>query len=125
MSTLDDFFGDGSDGEVIPECSFCGEIEGELIASIQDAYGPTHWHHKACKEYDATTKGTPITPTWDEAMSNEVWNPTPRFERINDGFCPDCDSKLNDNGFCVGCHIVPALDPDFQQWLAAQSITIE
>jgi hypothetical protein len=53
----------------------------------------------------------------------DVWNPVPRFERINAGICPDCDERLNDNGYCAHCHIVPALDPDFQRWLAAQPIT--
>lgn len=67
-NTLDDFFGDGS-VDNIPECSFCGKAEGELIVSIQDAYGPTHWHHAACKIADDAKKGTSITPTWDEAMS--------------------------------------------------------
>jgi len=45
-NTLDDFFGDGSE-ESVPECSFCGKTEGELEVSVQDAYGPTHWHHAA------------------------------------------------------------------------------
>lgn len=51
----------------IPECSFCGKgwIKGELTVSVQDANGPTHWHHAACKAQDDAGKGT---PTWDEAM---------------------------------------------------------
>jgi hypothetical protein len=71
MSVLDDFFGDGS-ADNTPECSFCGKGEevAPLVVSIQDAYGPTHWHHTACKE-DNATKGTPIIPTWDEAMETE------------------------------------------------------
>ncbi|KKN15652.1 hypothetical protein LCGC14_0983880 [marine sediment metagenome] len=70
-STLDDFFGDGSE-ESVPECSFCGEAEGELIVGVQDAYGPTHWHHATCKAKDDATKGTPLTPTWDEAMEISI-----------------------------------------------------
>ena len=46
MSTLDDFFGDGKTAK--PECSFCGKQTGELIVTISDAYGPTHWMHKDC-----------------------------------------------------------------------------
>jgi len=69
MSTLDDFFGDGS-ADNTPECSFCGGIDGELVVSVQDAYGPTHWHHKACEEADTAKKGTSITSTWDEAIDN-------------------------------------------------------
>ncbi len=66
-NTLSDFFGDGSSDNT-PECSFCGETEGELIVSVQDACGPTHWHHMACKEADDAKKGKPLTPTWDEAI---------------------------------------------------------
>lgn len=47
-----------------------------------------------------------------------VSDPVPRFKRIENGICPDCDNKLND-GYCVDCHIVPALDPGFQAWLTA------
>jgi hypothetical protein len=66
--TLSDFF--GSSDDPIVECSFCGQGEeaGPLVVGIRDAYGPTHWHHVACKEAADATKGTPITPTWDEAM---------------------------------------------------------
>ncbi len=67
MSTLDDFFGDGSEDST-PECSFCGQQDGELIVSIQDASGPTHWHHADCRVADDTRKGTLIVPTWDEAI---------------------------------------------------------
>lgn len=66
-STLNDFFGDGS-ADNIPECLFCGGTEGELVVSISDHYGPTHWHHVACEEAANAKKGTPVTPTWDEAM---------------------------------------------------------
>lgn len=66
MKTLDDFF--GSSDEAIEECSFCGETEGELIVSVRDACGPTHWHHADCKAENDAAKGTPITPTWDEAV---------------------------------------------------------
>lgn len=69
MTTLDDFYGDGSEDNT-PECSFCGGQDGKLIVSVSDAYGPTHWHHEACKAQDDAKKGTPITPTWDEAMDN-------------------------------------------------------
>jgi hypothetical protein len=47
---------------------------------------------------------------------------TTNFERINNGFCPDCDEKLDDNGYCTDCHLIPSLDPDFQQWLQAQEL---
>ena len=55
MSTLDDFFRDGSaqDG---PVCSFCGSIEGELVVGVSDHMRPTHWHHKACKDQDDARK---------------------------------------------------------------------
>ena len=76
MATLDDFFGDGS-AELVPECSFCGETEGELIVSVSDAYGPTHWHHADCKAEAAAEKVTRITPTWDEAMSGD------KIEKVN------------------------------------------
>jgi hypothetical protein len=70
MSTLDDFF--GSSDEATPECSFCGGAEdkelGELIVSVSDAYGPTHWYHATCKAADDAKKGISLTPTWDEAM---------------------------------------------------------
>lgn len=47
-TTLDDFFGDGR--VAVPECLYCGagEEEEELIVSISDVYGPTHWHHASC-----------------------------------------------------------------------------
>lgn len=66
MTTLDDFF--GSSDDAVEECLFCGGQAGKLIVAISDAYGPTHWHHKACKAADDAKKGTPITPTWDEAI---------------------------------------------------------
>ena len=65
MTTLDDFF--GRSDEATKECSFCGGTEGELIASVSDACGPTHWHHASCKEGD-DKKGIPLVPTWDEAI---------------------------------------------------------
>ena len=46
MSTLDDFFGDSKNAK--PECSYCGLQTGELIVTISDANGPTHWMHPAC-----------------------------------------------------------------------------
>lgn len=64
-STLDDFF--GSSDEVVVECLFCGGTDGELVVSIQDANGPTHWHHKTCKDANDDQKGIILTPTWDEA----------------------------------------------------------
>ncbi len=66
MTTLDYFF--GSSDEAVEECSFCGDQNGKLIVSVSDIYGPTHWHHKACKAADDAKKGTVIIPTWDEAM---------------------------------------------------------
>ncbi len=66
-TTINDFFGDGS-ADNVPECSFCGETDGELVVSVSDHYGPTHWHHETCRAEDNARKGTPITPTWDEAM---------------------------------------------------------
>lgn len=51
-------------------------------------------------------------------MANEIWNPIPRFERINAGICPDCDASLTDSGNCLDCHITPSLDPEFQRWLS-------
>lgn len=87
MTTLDEFFGDGSE-ESIPECSFCGGIEGELVVSIKDAYGPTHWHHAACKGADDAKKGIPLTPTWDEAMDADVKEKSTRL-------CLEEDSKGN------------------------------
>jgi hypothetical protein len=51
-------------------------------------------------------------------QNKAVFNPLPRFIKINSGFCPDCDSELEfSTGGCVDCHIVPSLDPEFQQWL--------
>lgn len=50
-------------------------------------------------------------------QDERIWNHALRFEKINNGFCPDCDEKLNDNGLCADCHIVPSLDPEFQEWL--------
>lgn len=71
VTTLDDFYGDGS-ADNTPECSFCGNRSGKLIVSISDHYGPTHWHHAACKaRSDARGQAlaaTTIAPTWDEAM---------------------------------------------------------
>ncbi len=71
MATLDDFYGDGS-ADNTPECSFCGSQDGKLIVGVSDAYGPTHWHHAACKaQSDAGAEAlaaTTIAPTWDEAM---------------------------------------------------------
>lgn len=55
MSTLDDFFRDGS-ADNGPVCSFCGSIEDELVVGGSDAYGSTHWHHKACKDQDDARK---------------------------------------------------------------------
>lgn len=45
------------------------------------------------------------------------FNHIPKFKRIANGFCPDCDGFLSDNGNCLDCHITPALDPDYQKWL--------
>lgn len=72
MTTLEDFYGDDS-AHNTPECSFCGG-KGELIVSVSDVYGPTHWHHEKCKIQDDAAKGTPITPTWDEAMDAAQMN---------------------------------------------------
>jgi hypothetical protein len=49
MSVLDDFFGDGS-ADNTPECTYCGGKDGNLIVSVRDANGPTHWHHEECEE---------------------------------------------------------------------------
>ena len=57
-------------------------------------------------------------------QDERVWNHILRFEKINSGFCPDCDEKLNDDGDCVDCHIVPSLDPEFQEWLLGQPATL-
>lgn len=80
-NTLDDFFGDGG-ADNIPECSFCGDKEGELIVSVQDAYGPTHWHHAACEAADSAKKGTPITPTWDEAIDPRITEVDRKYLRM-------------------------------------------
>jgi hypothetical protein len=64
MSTLDDFFGDGLTDSIPEECSFCGGTDGELVVSVEDHYGPTHWHHEVCK----TKVQSKSAPTWDEAM---------------------------------------------------------
>jgi hypothetical protein len=69
-TTLDDFFGDSSENNV-PKCSFCSGIDGDLIVSVKDAYGPTHWHHAACKEADGAKKGIIQRPTWDETMDED------------------------------------------------------
>jgi hypothetical protein len=61
MTTLDDFFGDGS-ADNTPECSFCGGQDGELIVSVSDHYGPTHWHHEVCKAQDDASKDQILTP---------------------------------------------------------------
>ncbi len=69
MSTLDDFYGDSK--TATKECSYCGkgeEVEA-LVVSVSDAYGPTHWHHAACKaESDAKRKPATLRPTWDESV---------------------------------------------------------
>ncbi len=81
-NTLDDFFGDGS-ADDIPECSFCGKAEGELIVGVRDANGPTHWHHTACK-------GKTLIPTWDEAteiminQNDQVYNKE-QFAKLGKG----------------------------------------
>ncbi len=54
-----------------------------------------------------------------EQQNKDVFNPVPRFKRIERGVCPDCDGKLSDSGYCTDCHITPALDPDYQKWLEA------
>ncbi len=80
MTTLDDFYGDGSTDNS-PECSFCGRADGsKLIVSVQDHSGTTHWHHEVCKQTDDARKGTPLTPTWDETMEinfQYVYSATP------------------------------------------------
>lgn len=66
-STLDDFF--GSSDEATPECLFCDRTDGELVVSVQDANGATHWHHEKCNaEHEVDKEAGVITPTWDEAM---------------------------------------------------------
>lgn len=47
-----------------------------------------------------------------------MFNHIPKFKRIEKGFCPDCDGSLSESGYCPDCHIQPALDPDYQKWLA-------
>lgn len=54
----------------------------------------------------------------------DVFDPTPRFERIANSICPDCDGNLSESGYCIDCHIVPALDPDYQEWLKAQPLKL-
>ncbi len=70
---------------------------------------------------------TSVKTYWNETATdfltnfrNPAFNPVPKFKRIANGFCPDCDGKLTDNGYCLDCHITPALDPDFQEWIAKQ-----
>lgn len=48
----------------------------------------------------------------------------PRFVQINKGICPVCAGTLDDGGYCPACHIVPALDPEYQQWLNDRATTI-
>lgn len=50
-------------------------------------------------------------------QNKQVFNPLQRFIKIDSGICPDCDKPLSNFGYCADCHITPALDPDFQQWL--------
>lgn len=98
MTTLDDFFGDGS-AENTPECCFCGGTEGDLIVSVEDAYGPTHWHHVACLAADEAKKGTPITPTWDEAMDAAEQPERSHLCMKEDSICPDKWQPLFSEGF--------------------------
>lgn len=58
-----------------------------------------------------------LSSALEDRDPDHVWNPVSRFEKINEGFCPDCDEKLSDSGDCLDCHITPSLDPGFQRWL--------
>lgn len=73
MTTLDDFYGDGS-ADNTPECSYCGGQDGKLVVSISDHYGPTRWHHEECKAQDDARTGMTLKPTWDEAVDEAVEN---------------------------------------------------
>lgn len=44
-----------------------------------------------------------------------------RFNQIENGYCPECDGKLDGGGYCAECHLIPALDPEYQEWLKAIS----
>ena len=34
------------------------------------------------------------------------------------GYCPECEEKLDEfTGSCDPCHLIPALNPDYQKWL--------
>lgn len=74
MSTLDDFFRDGS-ADNGPVCSFCGSIEGELVVGVSDAYSPTHWHHKTMtkQELIAAVEKLIQTPSTKDFTSLEDW----------------------------------------------------
>jgi hypothetical protein len=38
------------------------------------------------------------------------------FKKIEDGICPDCNGTLTDDtGYCAECHVIPALDPEYQR----------
>lgn len=49
-------------------------------------------------------------------MSRDIFDPVPRFKQIEEGTCPDCGDSLTDSGYCLSCHIVLSLDPDYQKW---------
>jgi len=55
---------------------------------------------------------------WYKELRSQKIN---RFEKINNGICPDCEGGLTDDGYCQPCHIIPALDPAFQQWIRAKN----
>lgn len=67
--------------------------------------------------------GLPLFPIecFDEGNFFAAGSPTSetanRFSLINRGICPECRGKLSEAGVCDPCHIVPALDPDFQRWV--------
>lgn len=55
----------------------------------------------------------------------EIFDPTPRFRRIEEGICPDCGDNLTDSGYCLDCHIIPSLGPDYQKWLDNTRLCLE
>ncbi len=45
-----------------------------------------------------------------------------KFVLIDSGICPECESELDDFGYCADCHIIPSMDPDFQRFIDSVKI---
>jgi hypothetical protein len=70
MSTIDDFFGDSKTAK--KECLYCGKSDGILLVAVEDANGPTHWEHGACKK-EAEAKREKERLTEEERVARNIW----------------------------------------------------